>query len=545
MAKVGYNPKGVPIKSDAGINQHMAFLAHLVLEDPAAVDADAILAATNLGAAAQDIAAGITNPDYPRCLSVIGNVAGIAGDVVVTGANYAGEEITETLALNGNATVNGAKAFKTVIQVGLPAQTHPPALQQETITVTHGCDQDGYIEITVTAAGMDNSPKAVMVSLLATDNTVDEVATKIRAALTADADVGAFFTVGGAAAAVLLTAKAYAANDGTMALATVDAPTCGVTVGASGNTTAGVLGVAQVETIAVTAGSDKVATLVFTVTAAGMSNSPKAVNVAVTGDDNETSEVATKIRAALTADADVGGFFTVSGADANIIITAKTKVANDGTMLMALTSADTSTVTVGASGNTTAGVLPVLQKETISVTHKADSEGVIVVTITAAGMPNSPKAVNVTVETDDSTSTLVATKIKAALTADADVGGFFTVSGSASEINLTAKTDAANDATMAIAMTDTPSTAVTVGVSANTTAGVPSDIVTVGVNDILGLPYKLSRNTVIPGMTFLNNTREVVEPAVAFSATVLESNTIDLATALNGNQVDVYLAVGD
>jgi hypothetical protein len=542
--RVGFNPKGGRIKTDAGITIDQAFLAHLLVDadDAPAASNTGVLAATALGAAAQEITTGLTNPAVPRGIRIKGNVSGIAGDVVITGKNYAGEAIEETIALDGANAVDGAKAFKTVDQVDLPAQTHTPALQQETITVTHGCDQNGTLVITVTAAGMTNSPKAVNVDVTADDNTVNEVATKIRAALAADTDVSAFFTVGGADAAVLLTAKAYTANDATMEIAMTDAPATGVTVGASTNTTAGVLGVAQQETIAVTTGSGGAGTLVFTVTATAMGDaSPKAVNVPVTGDDDAVGEVATKIRAALTADEDVGAAFTVSGADGNIIITAKSKVANDATMEMALTDADGTGVTVGASANTTAGVLPVLQKETITVTHKADAQGTLVVTVTAANMTNSPKSVNVSVDEDDSTVTLVATKIKAALAVDDDIGGFFTVSGSAGEINLTAKTDAANDATMEIALSDAPTTAVTVGASANTTAGVPFDTVSVGWNDVLGLPYKLAHNTVLAA--YLDNTLEGTAPTVVVDEDNIEANTIDLNSALNGKQVDVYLIV--
>lgn len=541
-----FNRKGRKIKTDAGTALTQAFAAHfqVAAADAVAASANGILAATNLGALAQTIITGLSDPAVPRGLSIVGNVAGIAGNVVINGKNLANEVITETIALNANVTAPGLKAFSEVTSVVLPAQTHTPALQQETITVTHGCDQDGTLVFTVTADGMDSSPKAVNVAVESTDNTVTLVATKVRAALTADADVGGFFTVGGTDGAVVLTAKAYAANDATMSLAMSDAPATGVTVGASANTTAGVLGVAQQETIAVTAGSGGAGTLIFTVTATAMGTaSPAAVNVAVTGDDDTTAEVATKIRAALTADADVGAAFTIGGADANIIITAKSKVANDVTMEMALTDADGTGVTVGASGDTTAGVLPVLQKETITVTHAAGAQGTLVVTVTAANMDGGSKAVNVNVDEGDTTVTLVATKIKTVLEADTVIGGFFTVSGSAGEINLTAKTDAADDGTMLIALTDAPTTAVTVGASGNTTAGVPYDTVSVGWSDILGIPYKLSHNTTIPGMTFINNVREAVEPTVTTSATALESNTIDLSTALNGTVVDSYLAV--
>ena len=63
---VSFNPKGQKIKSDAGVSIDRAFLAHLVLADPIAADADAVLAAINLGAAGQEVTTGITNPDYPR-----------------------------------------------------------------------------------------------------------------------------------------------------------------------------------------------------------------------------------------------------------------------------------------------------------------------------------------------------------------------------------------------------------------------------------------------------------------------------------------------
>jgi hypothetical protein len=117
------------------------------------------------------------------------------------------------------------------------------------------------------------------------------------------------------------------------------------------------IGTKQVETIAVTAGATASGDTTWAVTAAGMTNSPKDVVVAVTTDDDQVGEVAAKVRAALAADEDVSDFFTVSGSGANIVITAKDEAANDGTMAIALTAGATG-VTVGASANTTAGVAP-------------------------------------------------------------------------------------------------------------------------------------------------------------------------------------------
>lgn len=65
--------------------------------------------------------------------------------------------------------------------------------------------------------------------------------------------------------------------------------------------------------------------------------------------------------------------------------------------------------------------------------------------------------------------------------------------------------------------------------------------VSVGFGEKLGLPYKLSHNTVI--VAFLGNVKEATAPTVTTSATALESNTIDLNSALNGSVVDAYLIV--
>lgn len=58
-----------------------------------------------------------------------------------------------------------------------------------------------------------------------------------------------------------------------------------------------------------------------------------------------------------------------------------------------------------------------------------------------------------------------------------------------------------------------------------------------GSNSKLGLPVKLDRDTIVN--VHLNGVRETAHPTVAFSSTVLESNTIVLASALNGTPVIV------
>lgn len=65
--------------------------------------------------------------------------------------------------------------------------------------------------------------------------------------------------------------------------------------------------------------------------------------------------------------------------------------------------------------------------------------------------------------------------------------------------------------------------------------------VAIGFGDLLGLPFKLAHNTVLAA--YLNNVKEGTAPTVAVSATALESNTIDLNSALDGHVVDAYLIV--
>jgi hypothetical protein len=60
-------------------------------------------------------------PDVPRNLTVTGNAAAVAGNVVIVGTNAGGETITETIVASGTSTVVGNKAFKTITSITLPA----------------------------------------------------------------------------------------------------------------------------------------------------------------------------------------------------------------------------------------------------------------------------------------------------------------------------------------------------------------------------------------------------------------------------------------
>lgn len=232
------------------------------------------------------------------------------------------------------------------------------------------------------------------------------------------------------------------------------------TATAAGTITAGV---AQVETATVVgtieaAGAGNAS---VTVTAVGMTGTPKAVSVAVANDDT-ASQVATKIRATLTADADVGhvttGFFTVSGAGAEVILTAKVAAANDGTLNIAIDD-DTSVGLTAAptSANTTAGVAP--------------GTGNAEVIVTAAGMTGSPITTAVAVVAGDTAATW-AGKVRTALALNGNITSMFTVGGSGADIRLTRVVGADNDTTLNIALDNDTCTGITAApASANTTAG--------------------------------------------------------------------------
>ncbi len=580
-------------------------------------------------------------------VSMLFDISGEGANIILTSKTEAADDNTLSITAHGNTGVTVGSSTNAVAGVA-------GVQQVETIAVTAGCSQDGVIVVTVTAADLDGGTKDVDVEVLASDNTAALVATKVRAALTADADIAALFTVGGADANVILTAKTAAADDATLQIAMIDAPATNAALGPSANTTAGVAPVQQVETVAVTNPSSGVGTLVVTVTGAGLDGGSKQVNTAVTGDDNTAALVAAKVRDAISADQDVAALFTVSGADADVILTAKTAAADDATLEITLTNADSTGVTFGASANTTAGVAGVAQVETVIATSGATAAGVLKVTVTAAGMNNSPKAVSAWLDATDSTTALVAEAVRAALSADADVSAFFTISGEGANIVLTAKIAAANDGTMAVTNSDAPATnvtfgasgnttagfapvkqaesvqvtheaeregklfvtltavgmnnspvtvevdvtaeddaediavkvaaelganadiaaffdisvltdtvtvtaktaaandasmafslitdtAVTISASADTTAGVAPDTVSIGWGDKLGLPYKLTHNTVL--FACLDNVRESTDPAVTVDSVNIEGNTADLDSALNGKAVDIYLLV--
>jgi hypothetical protein len=215
-----------------GVTADRAFVAHVNWADPAAATSDAIKTIT-LGAAAQTITTGITNPDYPRALAVDGNVAGIAGNVVIAGTNYAGEAITDTIALDGTTSKPGTKAFKTVTSITVPARTHTPVQQVETATIVGTVTKEGTATVTVTSA-LYAAPVVMHVAVAVNDD-ASAVAEKIRAYI--EPILEDEFTVSGAGASVVLTAVAPAANDDTLNIAFTNGTCEGLTPDATSDAT--------------------------------------------------------------------------------------------------------------------------------------------------------------------------------------------------------------------------------------------------------------------------------------------------------------------
>lgn len=127
MSLAPYDPFiGQHIKTNVdGVTLDWDFIAHyqIAAADATAPGAANVLAATALTAEAQDITTGITQPKVPRVLSITG-VSGLTGkNVVITGTDFAGAALTDTIALNGATTVAGTKAFATVTKITLPVKT--------------------------------------------------------------------------------------------------------------------------------------------------------------------------------------------------------------------------------------------------------------------------------------------------------------------------------------------------------------------------------------------------------------------------------------
>lgn len=116
-------------------------------------------------------------------------------------------------------------------------------LQIETATVLGTVTGSGNATVVVTAAGMTGSPITLSVAVLNGD-TPAVVAGKIRTAMAANANIAAWFSIGGSGADIVLTRIAAAANDATMNISIDNGTSTGLTTAATSTNTLG--GTAQV-----------------------------------------------------------------------------------------------------------------------------------------------------------------------------------------------------------------------------------------------------------------------------------------------------------
>lgn len=197
------------------------------------------------------------------------------------------------------------------------------------------------------------------------------------------------------------------------------------------------------------------------VTSNGMTGSPITLSVPVASSDT-ANIVAGKIKTALENNANISALFDASVSDANVVLTAKTPIANVSSMNIALSNGTCSGLTqVTSSTNTTAGVAPVKQQENIYLAGSVGTSGNATVVVTANGMTNSPITLSVPVVSGDSMAT-VATKVNTALGQNSDITNFFTISAAnGSYVRLTAKTAAANDPTLNISIANGTCTGLT------------------------------------------------------------------------------------
>jgi hypothetical protein len=91
---------------------------------PAVASAAAVHAAITLTTVPQTVTTALTSPAVCRVLSITGNAAGMAGNVSWAGTDANGDDASDTLALNGTATVLGVVGCLTVTSITLPARTH-------------------------------------------------------------------------------------------------------------------------------------------------------------------------------------------------------------------------------------------------------------------------------------------------------------------------------------------------------------------------------------------------------------------------------------
>ena len=189
------------------------------------------------GAITHSFFEGTTGHDHvvPRSTGIVVTNDAAETILVTVGSVASKVKANETMDLN----------FAPFTQVTVDPTTSLGTKQVETATlVTGNVTGAGDMAVIITAAGMEHSPKTILVPVMTADVTPALIMAKARAAVAADEDVLSMFTVGGSGAALVLTrAPRAVANDATLNISLGGAGTTatGITAAAtSADTTAGV-----------------------------------------------------------------------------------------------------------------------------------------------------------------------------------------------------------------------------------------------------------------------------------------------------------------
>lgn len=184
---IGFNPKTRPnIKTNVeSLEIDRAFIAHFQVSAANAVAASntAVLAATTLTAAVQAVTTNITSPAVPRNIKIVGNAAGIAGNVIIKGTNYNSDSITETIALNGTTAVEGNKAFRNVTEIDLPVKTNASG---DTVSVGFGEKLGLPFKLahnTALMAFLDNTKESTATTVTVSSTTLESNTVKLDSSL--------------------------------------------------------------------------------------------------------------------------------------------------------------------------------------------------------------------------------------------------------------------------------------------------------------------------------------------------------------------------
>lgn len=213
-------------------------------------------------------------------------------------------------------------------------------LQVETLTATvdEVAPYGGYATVMVTCPSLF-SPARVFRVYVPAGATRTEWMSRIYERLNASAELAPYFAVSQSATntVVLTVLPPAAANDAALNISLSNTVSGVTSVTSSTNTTAGVAGTTnQVETLPVSGGVLLDSDIGVTVIGAGVRNSPRKFPVSLKAGMTAV-QVASAIREALNHPDVTTAYDIGATVNSNVVLTTKSKLANDGTLNMALT----------------------------------------------------------------------------------------------------------------------------------------------------------------------------------------------------------------